>query len=115
MQRRNMYDFSIRQSEQQMYTNIENRALRSIPMMPPHLRQLKRINKDPHIHNINHLLEIDFSIEYKAAEEALSVVIHRHDALRLNFTEDETGWKAILRENFVSVPFYCIDLSNIEI
>jgi amino acid adenylation domain-containing protein/non-ribosomal peptide synthase protein (TIGR01720 family) len=68
---------------------------------------------DPHHWNQSVLLEVRQALDPKLLEQALTQLLVHHDALRLRFEQTESGWKQINAKPDDTVPFSCVDLSDL--
>jgi len=69
---------------------------------------------DPHHFNQAMLLEVCESLNPDLMERAVAQMIVHHDALRLRFKKDDTGWRQFIVPPPDGVPFEHIDLSSHE-
>ncbi|GAA3887063.1 non-ribosomal peptide synthetase [Saccharothrix violaceirubra] len=64
----------------------------SVPLTPIQHWFLHGDRHNPHHFNQSHLVELDPDVDVAALRRAFAVVVGHHDALRLRFTRDGSGW-----------------------
>jgi non-ribosomal peptide synthase protein (TIGR01720 family) len=68
---------------------------------------------DPHHWNQSIMLEAPVKLERPLMAAALRGLLEHHDALRMNFTLDESGWKALNSDLSDETPLWWIDLADV--
>ena len=58
-------------------------------------------------------LEVPADLDRASMDAALQAVVAHHDAFRLRFRNEETGWRAWHAPSHPSVPFEHVDLTNV--
>ena len=69
---------------------------------------------EPHHWNQSLLLEVQHPLELGCLEQAVKAVLDHHDALRLRFVREETGWRQFEADIDESVPLVGVDLSRVS-
>jgi non-ribosomal peptide synthase protein (TIGR01720 family) len=90
----------------------ESETLGPIPLTPIQQRFFETDPIDPHHYNQTVLLETHATLDAALLERAVRQLLLHHDALRLRFYNDSTGWHQITSAPAESVPFWRIDLSQ---
>src|SRR5579884_3955238 len=85
-----------------------------IPTLQTHHYYLSMPDKDPHIFNMNILLETLMPLDCRILEQATYSLLVRHDALRSRFTQTHNGWQTIIDDIDGTVPFSRMDLSSVD-
>jgi non-ribosomal peptide synthase protein (TIGR01720 family) len=68
----------------------------------------------PNVWNISLILSIERSVDETILKSAVYRLIHRHDALRLQFLQLKEKWVQFLAEADDPKTFQCLDLSNLS-
>lgn len=84
-----------------------------IPLTPSQRRFLESDVPAPHHWNRSLLLEVHEPLQTEAFQEALRLLLARHDALRLRFVRHESGWKQFDAGSAATPPFSRVDLSSV--
>ena len=84
------------------------------PLTPIQARFFDSEPPDPHHVNQAVLLEVEEPLSIPVLEEVLLRLLEHHDALRLRFERDDTGWKQSFRERPSHCPVQQVDLSNLD-
>jgi len=83
----------------------------SLPLTPIQYWFFEQNLPDPHHWNQAILLKIRQPINPARLEQVLRHLLEHHDALRLRFVRDESGWQQLIAESEETVPFSRLDLS----
>jgi amino acid adenylation domain-containing protein/non-ribosomal peptide synthase protein (TIGR01720 family) len=70
---------------------------------------------EPHHWNQAFLLEVKHKLDPALLEEAIHHLLIHHDALRLRYTKDESGWQQFMSPTIEAAPISQIDLSNTKV
>ena len=70
---------------------------------------------EPHHFNQSMLLVVSPNLEPALLEQALKELMVHHDALRIRFMLDESGWQQLISSNCKEVPFQVMDLSALGV
>lgn len=68
---------------------------------------------EPHHFNQAMMLEVPPDIKPELLQQVLEKLLRHHDALRLQYIQDNSQWQQINRDASVSVPFEVVDLSKL--
>jgi len=68
---------------------------------------------EPHHWNQSLLLEVRQPLQLDRLEQAVKAVLDHHDALRLRFVCEETGWRQFEAEMEEKAPLFHVDLSGV--
>ncbi|MGD9488072.1 MAG: amino acid adenylation domain-containing protein [Calditrichaceae bacterium] len=68
----------------------------------------------PNHYNQSLLLEVSEKLDPDILSKTIDTLIHHHDALRLRFVNEGTGWKGSIAEPDKNIPFEYIDLSTLD-
>ncbi|MEO0683525.1 MAG: condensation domain-containing protein, partial [Cyanobacteria bacterium J06649_11] len=68
---------------------------------------------EPHHFNQGMMLEVPPDIKPELLQQVLEKLLRHHDALRLQYIQDNSQWQQINRDASVSVPFEVVDLSKL--
>jgi non-ribosomal peptide synthase protein (TIGR01720 family) len=74
----------------------------------------ERHQEDPHHYNQSMLLDLPLGLDVGLAEGAIDCLVRHHDALRLRFRCDRTGWSQICADPAPWGQVLMIDLTAIE-
>ncbi|MEM8778723.1 MAG: amino acid adenylation domain-containing protein, partial [Cyanobacteria bacterium P01_G01_bin.49] len=85
----------------------------SIPLTPIQHWFFEQNLPDPHHYNQSLLLETLPNLNPHYLEQALHYLLIHHDALRLRFSREESGWQQINDVPETSIPFTAINLENL--
>ncbi|HEY0602480.1 MAG TPA: condensation domain-containing protein, partial [Herpetosiphonaceae bacterium] len=85
-----------------------------VPLMPNMHRSFETVDPERHIWNISTLLEVSAPLDPGRLQEALKIILSRHDALRLRSVESETGWQQHIAADAEEIPFTRIDLTTVH-
>jgi amino acid adenylation domain-containing protein/non-ribosomal peptide synthase protein (TIGR01720 family) len=83
-----------------------------VPLLPIQRWFFERNLPDPHHYNQALLLEVKQALEFSALEKVVRQLLLHHDALRLRFTLEESGWQQVNVAPGVHLPFAYRDLSG---
>ncbi|MGB3534213.1 MAG: amino acid adenylation domain-containing protein [Microcoleaceae cyanobacterium] len=83
-----------------------------VPLTPIQHWFFEKHKQDIHHFNQATLLEVK-NINIAILEQTIQQLLVHHDALRLQFEQTESGWKQIITEPNLDVPFTYFDLSDI--
>lgn len=86
----------------------------SLPLTPIQHWFFEQNLPEPHHYNQAFLLEVHEKMDPLLFEEALKHLINHHDALRLRYTKEKSGWQQFMSPPIKNVPFSFIDLSILE-
>ncbi|MEM9926975.1 MAG: amino acid adenylation domain-containing protein, partial [Cyanobacteria bacterium P01_D01_bin.50] len=85
----------------------------SVPLTPIQHWFFEQQKANPHHFNQAVLLKVKTKINLNWLEKALQELLLHHDALRLRFKHNESGWEQFHIEPSSEVPFTCFDLSQL--
>ncbi len=85
----------------------------ALPLVPIQHWFFEQELPDPHHWNQAILLEVKQALEPALLERAVEQLLIHHDALRLRFTQEESGWRQTIIAPDGRVPFSLIDLSKL--
>ncbi|MBW4456089.1 MAG: amino acid adenylation domain-containing protein [Nostoc indistinguendum CM1-VF10] len=66
---------------------------------------------DPHHWNVTTLLEVQPALDPTLVERVVQHILTHHDALRLRFVWEESGWRSFIVPPDEAVPFTLVDVS----
>jgi amino acid adenylation domain-containing protein/non-ribosomal peptide synthase protein (TIGR01720 family) len=89
----------------------QGRVVGPVPLTPIQRWFFEQGQREPHHFNQAVLLEVNPVPNPAHLSEAVRLLIEHHDALRLRFTREETGWSQAHAEDSGPVPFERVDLS----
>ncbi|HXQ71675.1 MAG TPA: amino acid adenylation domain-containing protein, partial [Pyrinomonadaceae bacterium] len=81
-----------------------------VPLTPIQRWFLNQKQEQPHHYNQALLFELKEELDSRLLEEALGVLQRHHDALRMRFIANKSGWEQLCSSDF-SVPFTVLDYS----
>jgi len=82
-----------------------------VPLIPIQRWFFEQNLPEPHHWNQALLLEVRDRLESKLLGQTVAALLAHHDALRLRFTQGESGWKQVNAGQEREVPFAQVDLS----
>jgi amino acid adenylation domain-containing protein/non-ribosomal peptide synthase protein (TIGR01720 family) len=94
---------------------VEQRAVTgAVPLTPIQQRFFETQDADLHHYNQSVLLETQEGLDAAALEESVRHLIRHHDALRLRFDRETSGWRQMNTAPEDTVPFLKVDLSGVS-
>ncbi|MGK7878412.1 MAG: amino acid adenylation domain-containing protein [Xenococcaceae cyanobacterium] len=90
----------------------QGRVTGAVPLTPIQHAFFERDLQAPHHWNQTLLLEVSENLEPRLLEAALQHLLDRHDALRLCFTQEASGWRQFNRASIAPLSVTCVDLSG---
>ncbi|WP_112264135.1 non-ribosomal peptide synthase/polyketide synthase [Lentzea terrae] len=63
-----------------------------VPLLPIQRWFFAGVRTAPHHFNQSHLVELTTDVDVTALRQSLEALVRHHDALRMRFTSDESGW-----------------------
>jgi amino acid adenylation domain-containing protein/non-ribosomal peptide synthase protein (TIGR01720 family) len=84
----------------------------AVPLTPIQRWFFEQNFVEPHHWNQTLLLQTRARLDRPTLEQAIAQVIAHHDALRMQFTRDQTGWRAHIAAMNDTIPFEWMDLQN---
>jgi amino acid adenylation domain-containing protein/non-ribosomal peptide synthase protein (TIGR01720 family) len=85
----------------------------ALPLVPIQHWFFEQKLPDPHYWNQAILLEVKQALDAALLERAVEQLLVHHDALRLRFVQEESGWRQTIVAPDGTVPFSLIDLSKL--
>lgn len=85
-----------------------------LPLLPDQYRFFSWDWINPNYWNMGALLETKKSLDANLVKQVIKQLIVYHDALRLRFVRDETGWHQYIAFPDGTVPFTEVDISNLS-
>jgi amino acid adenylation domain-containing protein/non-ribosomal peptide synthase protein (TIGR01720 family) len=86
----------------------------SIPLTPIQHWFFAQNLPDVHHWNQSLLLEVRQPLDLGLLKEVVRLLLGHHDALRLHFTQDEKGWKAVISPPSEEIPLTRFDFSHLS-
>jgi amino acid adenylation domain-containing protein/non-ribosomal peptide synthase protein (TIGR01720 family) len=86
----------------------------SVPLPPMQHWFFAQNLPDAHHWNQSLLLEVGQPLDPVLIEEVVRLLLRHHDVLRLCFTQDETGWQAMMSPPSKEIPFTSFDFSHLS-
>jgi amino acid adenylation domain-containing protein/non-ribosomal peptide synthase protein (TIGR01720 family)/FkbM family methyltransferase len=91
----------------------EGRGTGPVPLTPIQRWFFEQDLPDPHHWNMPLLLELRQPLDPGLLERAVEVLLRQHQALRLRFRREETGWQQTIAAPDEIAPFARVDLSRL--
>ena len=85
----------------------------SVPLTPIQHWFFEQQKQNPHHFNQAVLLKVKTEINLNHLEKALQELLLHHDALRLRFRQNKSGWEQFHIEPSSEIPFTCFDISQL--
>ncbi len=84
-----------------------------VPLLPSQCWFFEKKRVDPHHQNSPKLFEVQQALDASLLEEVVRGLLVHHDALRLRFVREESGWRQFIAAPGNVVPFSWVDLSSV--
>ena len=85
----------------------------TVPLLPSQHWFFEKKHVDPHYQNSPKLFEVQQALDASLLEEVVRGLLVHHDALRLRFVREESGWRQFIAAPGDVVPFSWVDLSSV--
>jgi amino acid adenylation domain-containing protein/non-ribosomal peptide synthase protein (TIGR01720 family) len=85
----------------------------SAPLTPVERRFFEQDQPDPHHYNQSMMLEVRQALDPALLKQVVQRLIAHHDALRLRFVQEQSGWRQFIAEVEQNTVFSHLDLSSL--